>query len=114
MPARRRALDAGSFGVHANKACMAAGTDRVRTARFRYLSGRGQHMRTMNKAKVGLGTLGALTLMVALFAPAASADYAPGSGDIVGVGSDTVQAAGDFVADGDYQADAGYNSAGNL
>jgi ABC-type phosphate transport system substrate-binding protein len=68
----------------------------------------------MTKAKVGLAALGAMTLAVGLLAPAASADYAPGAGDIVGVGSDTVQAVGDFVADGDFQADAGYNSAGNL
>ena len=71
-------------------------------------------MRTLTKAKVGLAALGAITLTVGLLAPAASADYAPGAGDIVGVGSDTVQAVGDFVADGDFQADAGYNSAGNL
>ncbi|MFI5099931.1 MAG: substrate-binding domain-containing protein, partial [Actinomycetes bacterium] len=71
-------------------------------------------MRTLTKAKVGLAAMGAITLTVGLLAPAASADYAPGAGDIVGVGSDTVQAVGDFVADGDFQADAGYNSAGNL
>jgi len=71
-------------------------------------------MRTLTRAKVGLAAVGAITLAVGLIAPAASADYAPGPGDIVGVGSDTVQNASDFVADGDNQADAGYNSAGNI
>jgi ABC-type phosphate transport system substrate-binding protein len=71
-------------------------------------------MRNLTRAKVGLAAVGAITLAVGLISPAANADYAPGPGDIVGVGSDTVQNASDFVADGDNQADAGYNSAGNI
>ena len=50
-------------------------------------------------------------------AGAARADYGPASydwttqqGDIVCVGSDTVQVIGNFLGDGDNQADAGYNS----
>ena len=69
-------------------------------------------MRNITKAKVGLASLGAITLTAGLVAPAAFADYAPGSGDVVGVGSDTVQYAGDFVADGDVLGDLGWNSSG--
>jgi hypothetical protein len=69
-------------------------------------------MRNITKAKVGLAALGAITLTAGLVAPAALADYAPGSGDVVGVGSDTVQYAGDFVADGDVLGDLGWNSSG--
>ena len=42
----------------------------------------------------------------------ARADYAPQPGDIVGVGGDTPQYALSFVADGDYNGDAGFNAAG--
>ena len=42
------------------------------------------------------------------------ADYAPSAGDVVGVGSDTVQYASDFAADGDHLGDVGYNGLGNL
>ena len=69
-------------------------------------------MRTITKAKVSLATLGVIALAAGLAAPAALADYAPGSGDVVGVGSDTVQYAGDFVADGDVLGDLGWNSSG--
>jgi ABC-type phosphate transport system substrate-binding protein len=44
--------------------------------------------------------------------PAASADYAPQPGDIVGVGGDTPQYALQFGADGDYLGDAGFNASG--
>lgn len=44
---------------------------------------------------------------------AAYADYAPSGADAVGVGSDTVQNMGNFLADGDTAGDTGYNSAGN-
>src|SRR2546423_95784 len=54
-----------------------------------------------------------------LLAGPASADYGPGGylgssgkGDIVGVGSDTVQYIGDFLADGDALGHAGFNAAG--
>ena len=40
------------------------------------------------------------------------ADYGPQPGDVVGVGGDTPQYALQFVADGDYNGDAGFNSAG--
>lgn len=62
--------------------------------------------------KFGLVAASALSVMVPLLAvQPAYADYAPGPGDIVGVGSDTIQYALDFVADGDgYQGDAGFNS----
>jgi len=45
-------------------------------------------------------------------ATAARADYAPQPSDIVGVGGDTPQYALSFVADGDYNGDAGFNAAG--
>ena len=61
------------------------------------------------KLAVAAGAVGGLLLAV-LPLQSASADYAPGSGDAVGVGSDTVQYAIDFLADGDYVSDAGYNS----
>jgi hypothetical protein len=67
-------------------------------------------MRIMTKAKVGLGAVGAITLTVGLVAPAAYADYAPGPKDVVGVGSDTVQDIGDFIADGDFLGDLGWNA----
>lgn len=43
----------------------------------------------------------------------ASADYAPQPGDIVGVGGDTPQFALDFLANGDVNGAAGFNSAGS-
>jgi ABC-type phosphate transport system substrate-binding protein len=57
------------------------------------------------------GTLAAVS--AALPAQAAQADYAPNGGDVVGVGSDTLQYALDFGADGDFNADQGYNAPGN-
>jgi len=56
----------------------------------------------------------AMTAALSLLPSSAFADYGPSSSDVVGVGSDTVQAAGNFVADGDYTGNAGYNTAGNL
>ncbi|HLI55443.1 MAG TPA: hypothetical protein VKY26_00285, partial [Actinomycetota bacterium] len=54
------------------------------------------------------------------FATNAQADYGPssyswqtGTGDVVCVGSDTVQIIGNFLADGDQNGDVGYNNAGN-
>jgi hypothetical protein len=55
-------------------------------------------MTSMSAALIGSGTAGA--------------DYAPQPGDIVGVGGDTPQFALDFVANGDYNGDAGFNAAG--
>lgn len=43
----------------------------------------------------------------------ASADIQPQAHDVVGVGSDVVQYAADFLADGDSLSDPGYNSADN-
>jgi ABC-type phosphate transport system substrate-binding protein len=58
--------------------------------------------------------LGALSLSFgSLPAQAAPSDYAPNGGDVVGVGSDTLQYILDFGADGDYNADQGYNAPGN-
>jgi hypothetical protein len=58
--------------------------------------------------------LAAIAAVISFAPSSAFADYAPASGDVVGVGSDTLQAMVDFVADGDYKGtDAGYNSAGN-
>jgi ABC-type phosphate transport system substrate-binding protein len=42
----------------------------------------------------------------------AFADYAPQPGDIVGVGGDTPQYALEFLADGDYAGDFGFNASG--
>jgi ABC-type phosphate transport system substrate-binding protein len=65
------------------------------------------------KLKLGLVTVGSLAMSLSLTAPPAFADYAPVAKDVVGVGSDTVQYASDFVADGDFLGDVGYNTAGN-
>ena len=56
----------------------------------------------------------AIATVLPLVAPPAGADYAPSGTDVVGVGSDTVQYAADFAADGDHLADIGYNGGGNL
>jgi ABC-type phosphate transport system substrate-binding protein len=64
------------------------------------------------KLGTGLALAGAFSIAFSL-APPAKADYAPTSLDVVGVGSDTLQYAMDFVADGDALGDPGYNSAGN-
>jgi hypothetical protein len=58
-----------------------------------------------------LTTVGTVVLAVGVAWPA-QADYAPGPNDIVGVGSDSLQYLMDFVADGDPEGDAGFNSAG--
>jgi hypothetical protein len=62
-----------------------------------------------------------LTALVALsysvgFLPVteAQADGVPAAGDIVGVGSDTMQYVVDFTNNGDPSGDIGYNSAGNV
>ena len=65
------------------------------------------------KIKIGIGLVAAATAAIALFPANAQADYAPAPRDVVGVGSDTLQALGDFAADGSYVADPGYNSTGN-
>ena len=67
--------------------------------------------RTLKFGVVALTALSAAAPFVAT--QAAYADYAPSSGDIVGVGSDTLQYMTDFMADGDAYSDAGYNNLGN-
>ena len=63
---------------------------------------------------VRLGSLVAVTAAtMALLSSPAHADYAPGTGDVVGVGSDTLQQLVDFVADGDPFGGSGYNQLGN-
>ncbi len=65
------------------------------------------------KLKLGIATAGALAVSMTLVAQPAFADYAPVARDVVGVGSDTVQFASDFIADGDFLGDGGYNTLGN-
>jgi hypothetical protein len=59
---------------------------------------------------LGFAVVAAGAAAMPLLASPAFADDAPQKGDIVGVGSDTVQYAGDFVADGDFLGDPGFNS----
>jgi ABC-type phosphate transport system substrate-binding protein len=60
-----------------------------------------------------MGLVGLIVTGLTFVAAApAWADYAPQPGDIVGVGGDTPQYALEFVADGDYSGDAGFNAAG--
>ncbi|MEV6927931.1 substrate-binding domain-containing protein [Dactylosporangium sp. NPDC051485] len=66
-------------------------------------------MRRLSKA--GLGILGVTALMLTQATPA-HADHAPEAVDVVGVGSDTIQYAANFLADGDYLGNPGYNSSG--
>jgi hypothetical protein len=63
----------------------------------------------IKKLAVAAAASGALALSLVSAAPA-SADYAPSSSDVVGVGSDTVQFAIDFMADGDYAGNTGFNA----
>jgi ABC-type phosphate transport system substrate-binding protein len=68
--------------------------------------------------RFGIVGAGTLALAVGLVSPA-FADYAPSTGDVVGVGSDTVQNMMDFVADGDLSTnpsfeDSGFNTAGGV
>jgi ABC-type phosphate transport system substrate-binding protein len=67
-------------------------------------------MRKLRKSVAAIGAVGAFTALV-FVAGSASADDQPTAGDVVGVGSDTVQYASDFLADGDNNGDAGYNGA---
>jgi hypothetical protein len=59
---------------------------------------------------VGLGSVIVASASMLSFATTAHADYAPSTSDVVGVGSDTVQLIGDFIADGDHLLDPGYNT----
>lgn len=67
-------------------------------------------------AATAVSSLGAIVSL----ATGAQADYAPntyswqtGTGDVVCVGSDTVQVIGNFLADGDQNAHLGFNASGN-
>lgn len=62
----------------------------------------------IKKLAVAAAAVGAVSVSLLTAAPA-SADYAPGPGDVVGVGSDTVQYVIDFLADGDDTGSTGYN-----
>ncbi|MCW2524745.1 MAG: hypothetical protein JWO63_3080, partial [Frankiales bacterium] len=64
----------------------------------------------VKRLSVGVGAMVAIAASLCLFSTSAFADYAPSSNDVVGVGSDTVQAAADFVADGDALGDPGFNT----
>ena len=67
----------------------------------------------IKKLAVAAAAVGALGASLLVASPA-SADYAPGAGDAVGVGSDTLQYIGDFVADGNHLGAIGYNAGGGL
>jgi ABC-type phosphate transport system substrate-binding protein len=60
-------------------------------------------------SKASLGALVVLAIVVSQ-GTVASADVQPQASDVVGVGSDTVQFAMDFLADGDVGGDTGYNA----
>lgn len=62
------------------------------------------------RSLLGLAVVASSAGVIGLLPAPAYADYAPTSGDVVGVGSDTLQQLGDFIADGDFLADAGYNA----
>jgi ABC-type phosphate transport system substrate-binding protein len=60
-----------------------------------------------------VGLVGLATALVPVLGSArAFADYGPQPGDVIGVGGDTPQFAGDFLSNGDTLGDAGFNSAG--
>ncbi len=63
----------------------------------------------IKKLAVAAVASSAVVLSLVTAAPA-SADYAPSTSDVVGVGSDTVQYAIDFMADGDYIGNTGFNA----
>jgi ABC-type phosphate transport system substrate-binding protein len=66
--------------------------------------------------KVGIiaGVAAATVMSLVLGATSASADTAARNGDVVGVGSDTIQNAADFLFDGAPGVAGGYNNAGNI
>ena len=75
--------------------------------------------RKANALLAAATTLGTFTAMM-MGSGAARADYGPatydwtsGQGDVVCVGSDTVQVIGNFISDGDINGHAGYNTSGN-
>ncbi len=70
-------------------------------------------MRAINLRRIGAGAAATAVALSVLPAVSAHADAAPQAGDVVGVGSDLIQYAVDFGADGN-GGSAGYNSAGNV
>jgi len=88
----------------------------MRTAESKTSAGRPRPVKKRSTtARLGLFglTLGMTALVVPIIAAGqAFGDYAPQPGDVVGVGGDTPQYALEFLADGDTNGDAGYNSAG--
>jgi hypothetical protein len=67
----------------------------------------------IGRLKAGLAVAAVFAGLTGMAIQPAFADYAPNNKDVVGVGSDTVQYAMDFVADGDPVGDPGYNTGGN-
>jgi ABC-type phosphate transport system substrate-binding protein len=63
-------------------------------------------------SKLSVTAAGVFAVALGIASPA-YADYGPSATDVVGVGSDTVQNIGNFVADGDQNGDFGYNAADN-
>ena len=70
-------------------------------------------MQLFTKVGIATATVAAAASVVALATPAL-ADTAAQPGDVVGVGSDTVQNAADFVFDGAPGVAGGYNNLGNV
>jgi ABC-type phosphate transport system substrate-binding protein len=68
----------------------------------------------LRRLKAGVGATIALSLAMVMVAQTARAEYAPSFADVVGIGSDTVQYAMDFLADGFITGAQGYNGIGNL
>ncbi len=62
------------------------------------------------KLAIGTSIVAAAMSAFSLMPTSAYADYAPSSDDVVGVGSDTLQAGINFVGDGDHLSDSGYNA----
>ncbi len=62
------------------------------------------------RTPLGLAAVSLAAVAIGAFAPAATADTAAQGNDAVVVGSDTVQFGADFVADGDFNGNLGYNS----
>jgi ABC-type phosphate transport system substrate-binding protein len=70
-------------------------------------------VRSIKKRAVAVAAVGTVALSMAFVAPAL-ADYGPSGTDVVGIGGDTPQYDLDFGADGDTNANLGYNAANNV
>ncbi len=73
-----------------------------------------RHRTRSRKVTTLVGAAAVLGLATTTLAGTAFADYAPSATDVVSVSGATPQYAADFVANGDTNGDAGYNSAGNV